>query len=107
MEQRGDMGLHIPWPKATSMPFSSFQYFTGRSSLSLEFSLVRVFCCDKSPTVNDSMHMGVNANAGLIVAQDNDKISGLSAHAFKGQEFFNGIGHFSVHIDSLFPCLLP
>ncbi len=58
-----------------------------------ELSLLRSLCGDVSPAVDNSMHMGVDADAGLIVSKGDDEIGGFPPHPLQFHDFIDFVRH--------------
>ena len=51
---------------------------------------------DIAPAIGNPVHMGVDADAGLVVAQGDDQVSGFAADAFEFEQFVDLVGNFAV-----------
>ena len=63
------------------------------------FGLLRRLGFDIAPAIGNPMHMGVDADAGLVVAQGDDQISGLAPDAFELQQLVDLVGNFAVVVE--------
>ena len=67
----------------------------GKLCAQRDLGFLRRFRFDVAPAIRNSMHVGVDADAGFFVAEGDDQIGGLAPDAFELQQLVDFVGNFA------------